>query len=253
MVKGSQSSFVLGCAGACSFTLVAALGTFATSSGPSRGSATLSAALLSLLPAVLYGAIGYALGRFIRPSLARAVTRLDLQRFASRDAAAPREPVILVHALVLAIALALGPMLIASKLLLVRLRAIESDDLRELLSLIGVTALIAGALLLAFALSWPLRRALASLDRRKPLPLPASGTLRTILWLGLPLCAIALVALLFLEPVMGPLASPLWLVLVVGGQVILHALVVDRFSGSSSRRSTPRSTSSWSSRSFVST
>lgn len=203
--------------------LVCALGTLATSSGSSQPSAALAALLLSLIPAALWQLFSLALGRVLRPRLAALAERLSLGRFVSRDRAAPREPVIALHAALLALVAWIALFAVGAQLLLARLRAIESTRLRELLSVTGLTGIAVLMLGLAALAFIGLRTALRRIDQRAPLPLPPSPGLRRLIWLGLPSFLGALAALLVLEPRLGPLGAPLWLLLVIGVQCALHA------------------------------
>jgi len=209
---------------AFSFMLVCTLGTLATARGAGRLGATLAALLLSIGPAVVYGALVHALVASIAGPLGRASERFGLRRFVERDAAAPREPVVALHAAVIA-ALAGAALLVGgSKVLMVSLRSIESVELREVLTLVGLAALAPASAAVAVVAYLVARKLVAAFDRRVTLPLPRQPALRVLVWLALPLCAVAVGGVFFLGTVLGPLALPLWLALAAGVQLALGAL-----------------------------
>jgi arylsulfatase A-like enzyme len=220
---GRSVAWSVGASAVASWLVVATIGTAVTASGAERGWAALAAALLVLAPAVLFGLSMVALVRWLGPPFRALAERSSLARFVDRDPHAPRGPVVMLHAAVLALGLWVALVAVGSMLLLIRLRSVESLELREGLSVAGLVLLATIAALLAAVSLWPLRSGLAALDRRVPLPLPASSSLRAVLWLGVPVSAGSALALRLLEPTFGPLALPLWITLALGVQCILHA------------------------------
>lgn len=228
MGRAADSPRSLHFAATLAFLLVVGLGTLAQAEAPFRGRAVLAALLLALGPALLWQTLTIALARALGGRYAKLSRALGLERFITREPEAPREPVVLVHALGIALVLWLALLAIGSWLLLLRLRSIESIELHDALAVTGVVGVALATLALAASSLGALRVALRALDRRVRLPLPASRALRRALWLGLPICAISGAGLLALAELLGPLAAPLWLGLAIGVQVALGSILPHR-------------------------
>ena len=139
-----------------------------------------SAALLLCLPAFLLFALGGAVA-------ARIADRFGLGRFASRDASADRTSVVRLHAVVATLGVALLAALASSRVMLIVLRAIQDDQLRDRLIVAGFGGAIFGISLATRPLAFVLERGFRRVDQRLLLPRPARPAARWAVFLGLPL------------------------------------------------------------------
>ncbi len=147
-----------------------------------------SAALLLCLPIFPFLALSAA-------GAARLRDRFGFGRFTSRDAEGDRTSVVRLHAVVATLVLAIVAALGFSRLMLVVLRAIQDDQLRDRLIIAGFGGAIFAIALGRRPIELLLERILRPIDRRLLLPRPARPASRWALFLGLPLIVFAVLAL----------------------------------------------------------
>ncbi len=207
-------------------TIVLGLSTSLTAEGTTnaRTFAVVAAACLGAGLGVLVGALQLLLAPLVRPLGALLGRRLRLGRLVDRDAP-ERAPVVALHAAVLGAAVGAVILGAGMRWWVTRLRKVQITELAETLTVVGALAFGVAAVALGSGTYVGARRLLARLDARWRLPLPPSSRLRRVLYLAVPLGAVAVLPLLLLERVLGPLGAPLWLVVFVAGQIFLVQLL----------------------------
>lgn len=176
-----------------------------------RGASLLSAAGLGALVAALGGGL-VALGSRVLSARSHPPALSP-----GRGAEAPR------HARISAALAALALFVAGLDRLLLSLRTVQDAALAATFTLIGATGLAAALLGAALVSLGPLTRAFERLERRVGLPWPASAAARRVLFVAIPLAALAVVLIALLAKPLGPFVAPLWLALVGAVAFGLHA------------------------------
>jgi len=176
-----------------------------------------------------------ALGGLLQAGAAWALRRLGgwlgagpwFERCTTRDPLAPREPVIRLHAAVLAGVTTAAALLLGLSLLLIRLETVVDPKLVRRLVLVAVGGGLLGAAAAGLALAALLTRLLRRLDARVPLPWPPGPpALRYALHVAAPAAAALRPTLITYGAVLGPLALPLWIVLFVAVEGLVARLAL---------------------------